>query len=47
MTEMRERIEGVGGSFAVRSVPAAGTRIEARVPLPLCAPRARRKGGSG
>lgn len=47
LTEMRERIEGVGGSFAVRSVPAAGTRIEARVPLPLCAPRARRKGGSG
>ena len=47
LTGMRERIEGVGGSFAVRSVPAAGTRIEARVPLPLCAPRARRKGGSG
>lgn len=43
ITGMRERIEGVGGSFSVRSGPCEGTRIEARVPLPLTARRSRRK----
>jgi signal transduction histidine kinase len=30
---MRERAQAVGGSFAVRSRPGEGTRIEARVPV--------------
>jgi signal transduction histidine kinase len=34
LTGMRERIEGVGGTFDVRSAPGTGTRIEAEVPLP-------------
>jgi PAS domain S-box-containing protein len=45
ITGMRERIEGVGGIFAVKSSPGEGTRIEATVPLPLCARRARQEGG--
>ena len=29
---MRERVEMVGGSFGVESVPGKGTTIEARIP---------------
>lgn len=31
---MRERLEMVGGSFSITSVPGKGTTIEARLPLP-------------
>ena len=30
---MRERVESLGGSFRLSSVPGAGTEIEVRVPI--------------
>jgi signal transduction histidine kinase len=33
LTGMRERVEAVGGSFAVESAPGAGTRISADIPI--------------
>jgi signal transduction histidine kinase len=33
LANMRDRIEAVGGTLAVTSEPAAGTRIEGRIPL--------------
>ncbi|MCB9666121.1 MAG: sensor histidine kinase [Alphaproteobacteria bacterium] len=35
---LRERLRGLGGTFAVRSAPGAGTTVEASVPLPRVAP---------
>ncbi|MGE5690263.1 MAG: sensor histidine kinase [Pseudomonadota bacterium] len=32
LTGMRERVEAVGGAFAIRSAPGAGTTVEALVP---------------
>jgi signal transduction histidine kinase len=33
LTNMRERVEALGGSFRLDSAPGAGTTVEARVPL--------------
>jgi signal transduction histidine kinase len=33
LTGMRERAEGLGGAFAVRSAPGQGTSVEVRIPL--------------
>jgi signal transduction histidine kinase len=33
LINMRERVEGLGGSFSLASAPGAGTTVEARVPL--------------
>jgi signal transduction histidine kinase len=33
LVAMRERLEALGGSLAIRSAPGAGTEIEARIPL--------------
>jgi signal transduction histidine kinase len=44
LTGMRERIEGVGGTFGVKSGPGEGTRIEAIVPTPAGARRTRQRG---
>jgi signal transduction histidine kinase len=30
---MRERIESLGGQFAIKSIAGTGTRLEARLPL--------------
>jgi chemotaxis protein histidine kinase CheA len=38
---MRERIEGVGGRFAIRSQPGKGTTVEMNVPLHPAAARLR------
>ena len=32
ITSMRERIEGLGGTFSISSSPGAGTRVEAALP---------------
>ncbi|MEI6632495.1 MAG: PAS domain S-box protein [Chlamydiota bacterium] len=44
LTGMRERIEGVGGTFAVKSGPGEGTKIEATVPAPAGIRRTRQRG---
>jgi signal transduction histidine kinase len=33
LISMRERLEAIGGTFEIRSKPAAGTRLEVKVPL--------------
>jgi signal transduction histidine kinase len=33
LTSMRERVELLGGTFAIESAPGAGTRVRARVPI--------------
>lgn len=33
LTSMRERAEDIGGQLSIESVPGAGTRVEAKVPL--------------
>lgn len=45
LTGMRERIEGVGGTFAVRSEAGEGTRIDVLVPLPASGGDAQHAGG--
>ena len=32
LTSMRERIEGLGGTFSISSSPGGGTRVEAALP---------------
>ena len=32
ITSMRERIEGLGGTFSISSSPGVGTRVEAALP---------------
>ena len=39
LASMRERLRLVEGDFVIDSLPAGGTRIEARVPLPRESPR--------
>ena len=39
LLSMRERVNYVGGALNVKSVRRAGTEIEARIPLPLKAPK--------
>jgi signal transduction histidine kinase len=34
LISMRERLEAFGGTLVIRSVPGAGTRVEAAVPVP-------------
>jgi signal transduction histidine kinase len=34
LTSMRERVDAMGGTFAIRSRPGAGTTLEIRVPAP-------------
>ena len=34
LVSMRERVDAIGGTFAIRSEPGAGTRLEIGVPLP-------------
>jgi signal transduction histidine kinase len=33
IASMRERVREVGGTFTIRSVPGAGTTVQASVPL--------------
>jgi signal transduction histidine kinase len=40
LVSMRERLEALGGTLAVRSAPGAGTEIEARIPLKIAETRA-------
>jgi signal transduction histidine kinase len=39
LISMSERLEAIGGSLKIRSAPAEGTRLEARVPLMLRTPQ--------
>ena len=34
LTSMRERVEGLGGTFHVKSQPGSGTRVTATIPVP-------------
>jgi signal transduction histidine kinase len=35
LISVRERVEAIGGTFALRSSPGAGTRLEVSVPVPI------------
>jgi signal transduction histidine kinase len=35
LISVRERVEAIGGTFALRSSPGAGTRLEVSVPVPV------------
>jgi signal transduction histidine kinase len=40
LTIMRERAEGVGGTFGVETAPGRGTRVVVEMPLETAAPGA-------